>query len=552
MPHLIRVILRAAARLLPLAVVAMTIGACSGGSSGGSVSPPPPANPPPPVSPPPPPVAADQAQTTEGVVQGSIEANGSLKVFRGVRYAAPPTGDLRFKPPQPPEAFSGVRDATQFGSVCAQPSQAGATGSEDCLFLNVWAHTGTVRPVIVFLHGGGANGAGGNSSTIDGENLALGGEVVVVTMNRRLGALGYLAIDELVAESPQQTAGNYGIQDVIAALEWLQDNIAAFNGDPNRIMLAGQSAGGGVACGVLSSPSTMGLINSAALMSPGCPSFGVLNAQVGVPTNSQFVVDEHREVVTYFGCDASGDVLGCLRGLSAEDIVLAEEQLDAGFGNIIDGVVITANADDALANSTAGDIPLIVGSTANEMSNILGQNFVADDAEYQLVLELVFDQPLADDLYALYPTASYASANDAALTLFGDLLFNCTAERLADSAQAGAPSYLYHFARGFDNGNSAGIGAFHTIDVTHLFGTFDVWGYTPDSQANDLSIAMQNAWAGLVYSPTSVPPYQASGSSAWPAYLTASKQYVEFGETPTTRATYREGRCPSLMALFPN
>jgi para-nitrobenzyl esterase len=505
------------------------------------------------VSPPPPPtLAADEAITTEGIVRGSIEGGGGLKVFRGIRYAAPPVGNGRFSPPQPPQSFTGVRDATQFGSVCLQSSGAGTTGDEDCLFLNIWAHTGTVRPVIVFLHGGGANGAGGNSAVLDGEDLALGAEVVVVTLNRRLGTLGYLAIDELIAENARQTAGNYAIQDALAALVWLRDNIAAFNGDPNRIMLAGQSSGGGVACGVLSSPDALGLINSAALLSPGCSPLPVLDAQVGVPSLGDFVVDEHREVVTHFGCDTSGDVLACLRGLSAEEIVLAEAQLDAGFGTVIDGVVVIGNADEALSSAVAGDIPIIVGSTANEMAKFLGPNAVADDADYRLALELIFEQPLSDDLYALYPTANFTSANDAFHTLFGDLLFNCNADALADAAQTGAPSYLYYFNRGFDNGGSAGQGAFHTIDVTHLFGTFGAWGYTPDSQATDLSTAMRNAWAGLVASPATIPSYLASSASVWPAYLSTTRQYVEYGEIPVARTTYRDGRCPPLFALFPN
>lgn len=553
MTHTIRVMWRYAARFVPVAIMALVVSSCGGGgggSGGGTISPPPPVVPPPP--PPPPPLAADEAMTAEGIVRGSIEGQGSLKVFRGIRYASPPVGSGRFSPPQPPQSFTGVRDATQFGSVCPQSAGAGSTGDEDCLFLNIWAHTGTVRPVIVFLHGGGANGAGGSSAVLDGENLALGAEVVVVTVNRRLGTLGYLAIDELVAESSRQTAGNYAIQDVIAALEWLRDNIAAFNGDPNRIMLAGQSSGGSVACGVLSSPDAMGLINSAALHSPGCSPLPVLNAQVGVSNTGAFVVDEHREVVTYFGCDTAGDVLTCLRSLSAEEIVLAQEQLDAGFGNVIDGVVIVGNAAEALSSAVAGDIPIIVGSTADEMAKFLGPNAVADDAEYRLMLDLIFEKPLSDDLYALYPSANFASANDALHTLFGDLLFNCNADRLADSAQTGAPSYLFHFNRGFDNGSSAGQGAFHTIDVTHLFGTFDVWGYAPDSQATNLSTAMRNAWAGLVSSPATTPSYLASSPSVWPAYLSTTRQYVEYGETPIARTTYRDGRCPALFALFPN
>jgi para-nitrobenzyl esterase len=555
MNHATSVLRRIAARFAAVATIVLVIVGCGSSSSGSppapTVPPPPVGGPPPPVSPPPPPtLGADEAQTTEGVVRGSILPGGGLRAFRGIRFAAPPVGDLRFSPPQPPPRFTGVRDATQFGDVCIQIAGPGTTGSEDCLFLNIWSHTDTVRPVIVFLHGGGANGAGGNSAVLDGEDLAREAEVVVVTLNRRLGALGYLAVDELVAESDNDTAGNYAIQDTIAALQWLRANIAAFNGDPNRIMLAGQSAGGGVTCGVLSSPATRGLINSAALMSPACPPFPVLSADVGIATTRPFIVDEHREVLEFFSCDTTGDAMACLRALPAEDIVLAEEFLEADFGNIIDGVVITADRLDAVATGVAGDIPLIAGSTADEMAKIFGTNFVADDAEYREFLEAVFEPPLSDELYALYPTADFATANDAVSTLIGDILFNCPAEWLVSSAQTGAPAYLYEFGRGFDNGGSADQGAFHTIDVTHLFGTFSAWGYAPDSQAISLSTAMRVAWAGLVNSPANVPQYNVGGASPWPAYTTATPQYVRYGETPTTRTSYRNGKCEPLAATL--
>ena len=523
-------------------VACLLIAGCGGG--GGD------STPPPVITPPPPQLAADEAQTTEGVIRGTID--GDLKIFRGVRYADLPTGALRFSPPAPPESFSGTRDAKNTDIACIQPSGPGTiTGTEDCLVLNIWAHNDNVtRPVIVFHHGGGANGVSGNGATVDGATLAREGDVTVVTVNRRLGALGYLAIDELIADSPLATAGNFAILDAIAALEWLQDNIAAFNGDPAKIMLAGQSAGGAVVCGVLSSPRAMGLFNSAALQSAGCRSISVLNAAVGVPTDREYAATAHRELVAYLGCDVSGDVLACLRNLPASDIVLAQEELDIDFGTVIDGIVVANQPKESLAAEVAGNVPVIIGSNADEATNIFGPTPVADDAEYRATLDFIFDKPLSDDLYAMYPTADFGSASEAFLTLFSDTLFNCIAETLADSAENGAPVYFYNFARGFDNGRSAGLGAFHTIDVAHLFGSFDVWGYTPDAQALDLSAAMRNAWVGLASDPTAPPPYLPAGASAWPAYFGTNKQIVQFGDVIDIATEHRAGRCPALLTLF--
>ena len=530
-----------------MAILTASFLAGCGGSSGGGVSPPPP--PPPPPSPPPP-LAADEARTAQGVIQGTID--GSLRVFRGVRYAAPPTGDRRFKAPAPPESFSGSRDTTQFGAVCAQPMAPDtATGNEDCLFLNIWSHDDDViRPVVVFNHGGGANGVGGSGATVDGATFALEGDVIIVTLNRRLGVLGHLAIDELIQESPRSTAGNYATLDVIAALEWLNENIVAFNGDPDRIMLAGQSAGGAISCSVLSSPDAVGLFNSAALQSPGCRQWQVLNDQVGVPTDEEYAVIEHRELVAFFGCDTSADVLACLRDVPAEDLVLAQDQLFADFGIVVDGVVVADTARNSLANEVAGGVPVIIGSNADEAANIFGPNPVADDAEYRQALDFFFEPPLSDELYALYPTANYTSASEAFLTLFSDLLFNCVSEELASSAEGGAPAYFYHLTRGFDNGGSAGLGAFHTIDVAYLFGSFDVWGYTPDAQALDISAAMRKAWVGLVSDPAAAPPYLPAGSSSWPAYAEANQQIVQFGDIIEIANEHRAGRCPALITLL--
>ncbi|MGV6808002.1 MAG: carboxylesterase family protein, partial [bacterium] len=203
-------------------------------------------------------ILTDTVTTSEGTLKG-LNEQFDLVVFRGVPYAAPPTGNRRFKAPEPPLAYSGTLDATHFSDVCLQQSGASVTGSEDCLYLNIWAHRDDeIKPVFVFLHGGGGGGVGGDMAATRGNALAHNADTIVVTLNRRMGILGSLAIQELVDESPRSTAGNYSVLDVIAALKWLKANVAEFNGDPNRIMLAGESAGGLLMCHILASPDAAG------------------------------------------------------------------------------------------------------------------------------------------------------------------------------------------------------------------------------------------------------------------------------------------------------
>ena len=497
---------------------------------------------------------SDQVTTSQGTLQGVIE--GDLSVFRGVAYAAAPVGDLRFRAPQSPPAFSGVADASTFAPVCIQPSNSGPVGEEDCLYLNIWAHNdASVRPVIVFLHGGNGGGVGGNLPTTEGSSFADHGDAVVVTLNRRLAVMGHLALDELIQENPRTTAGNYGVLDVIAALQWLQDNIAAFNGDPNRLLLAGESAGARVICHIVAAPEAAGLFQSAAIQSGPCGQRMVLTSQVNETSRFAPSVDLHRPLLVETGCDNAADVVACLRGISAAEIVAAADRVPpAGtstdpFGPTIDGVVVQSDPYEALANEVVGNIPIIVGSNQDEANNVFGGANIPDDPAYRAFLTATFPDPVDDQLYALYPTADYASAKNAFLTLLSDLVFNCVAEELARSAQGSAPSFLYLLSRGFDNGPSAGLGAAHAIDVPYLFETFDVFGYTPDAQALAISAAMQGAWIGLAAAPNVAPPFLPQGASNWPVFDSDNIQIVEFGDTIASVAGHRAGRCSLLGSV---
>ena len=527
---------------LVASIAMICLGAC-GGSGGGGVTPPPPL------------LAADEVRTTEGVYKGSLE--GDLLVFRGLRYAAPPVGNLRFKAPAAPASFAGTSDARSFGPNCFQPAGGGSAGVEDCLFLNIWSHNdNTVRPVLVFLHGGGSNNIGGNLVTSDGAILAENGDIIVATMNRRLHVFGALALDELIQESPRNTAGNYAVQDVQAAMQWLRDNVDEFNGDPNRIMLVGESSGGALLCFVLSSPDTAGLISAAVIQSGGCGVRIRLDDSIPIDTPFDTALNLHRPVLAAAGCDLAADPLQCLRDLPAAEVLAAAQSVDlvdgvrGTFGMIVDGVVVTSDPHISLTNETAGAIPVIVGSTDNEGGGGTSGPPPADDAEYRTRLNLIFDSPRDDEIYAVYPTAAFASVADAWRIFWGDWRFNCVAEELARSASGNTPAYLYNFSRGFSTGFRAGQGAVHAIDVPFLFETYDVYGHTPDADDAAVTDAMQNAWTGLAGDPTAAPPYLPSGASSWPAFDINNIQIVNFNAPMTIDTVHREGRCVLLRDII--
>ncbi len=529
------------------ALLLVFLAACGGGGGGGGdpvIQPPPP-----------PPLAADEVQTTEGVYKGSIE--GDLVVFRGIRFAAAPTGNLRFKAPAAPAAFSGTRDATSFGAKCLQPGGGGPIGEEDCLFLNVWSHNDdTQRPVLVFLHPGGANGVAGDMPAIDGAKLAANGDIIVVTLNRRLAVFGGLALDELILESPRSTAGNYMVLDTIAALEWVRDNIAEFDGDPNRIVLAGESAGAGLLCHMMATPELSGLISAAVIQSAPCGIRVRLDESIAIETPFDTALNMQRPLVANAGCDTAADILACLRNLPALDLLAAGEATETGaqrrglFGPIVDGVVVTTDPHSALIAETAGNIPLIVGATANEGGGGFSGPPPVDDADYRARLAAIFSAPRDDEIYAVYPTADFASAAEAWVTFWGDWIFNCVAEELARSGSSNAPSYLYEFSRGVSSGSRAGLGAVHAIDLEFLFETHDVFGHTPDADDELVTDAMQNAWTGIAADPTAAPPYLPSGASSWPAFDAGNVQFVNFDAATTIETVHRAGRCASLRTII--
>ena len=330
-----------------------------------------------------------QVKTHSGIVEGLPAWNQAVTVFRGIPYAAPPVGDLRWKAPQPVEPWEGVRQCFQFGNICYQERRASEGGgdiignefycvdwprSEDCLYLNVWTPAKSPEeklPVGVYLHGGGYAQGYGHLNCYDGEGFAKRG-CVIVTLNHRLGIFGYLAHPELTAESEYCASGNYGVLDLIAALRWVRDNIAAFGGDPDRVTVFGQSGGGMKVTTMIASPLAKGLIHGAIMQSSG----GLERTRGGMTTT----LDKAEE--------AGADILKAMGYASLEEARQAtQEELLEGvmeykkhhpevdpmmmFCPITDGYVFPESWNDLFASGRYPDLPTMIGCTADEMERKL-------------------------------------------------------------------------------------------------------------------------------------------------------------------------------------
>ncbi|WP_217162049.1 carboxylesterase/lipase family protein [Streptomyces sp. AC512_CC834] len=322
------------------------------------------------------------ADTEAGRVEGVVCRDQIVTVFRGIPYAAPPVGDLRWRPPQPPPAWEGTRRADRFGPMCPQPpTDAAATGvdvpmSEDCLNLNIWtgaAHRAERRPVLVWIYGGGFREGTGANPRYDGENLARGG-LVVVTFNYRLGALGFLATPELSDESGHRSSGNYGLLDCVAALRWVRDNIAHFGGDPDRVTVAGQSAGAGLVNFLAMSPLAKGLFRRAIAQSHARhardPELRYLSTSYRMRAGAENAGDRYARE---HGASTAHD----LRSLHWRKLIDGRNPVDTSvdtggsaspplFRPVLDGWALPAGYDETYAKGSQNDVDYLTGNNLDE------------------------------------------------------------------------------------------------------------------------------------------------------------------------------------------
>ncbi len=470
------------------------------------------------------------AATAAGKLEGRIE-NG-LHVFRGIPYAAAPVGDLRWKAPQPAPAWEGVRHAVDFGPACIQPSNRvqsiyaqdiGET-SEDCLSLNVWSPSDAMNaPVFVWIHGGALRTGSSKEPFYDGAGLAAQG-AVVVSINYRLGVLGYLAHPELSAESPDGVSGNYGLLDQIAALHWVRDNIAAFGGDAGNVTIAGESAGALSVMYLLAARPAHGLFHKAILQSAYMISTPALKESV----HGEFAAEQ---VGTFIAGKLQAENLAALRAMGGQAVTDAAAL--AGFAPwaAIDGVLFDKQLVETFERGEQAPVPVLVGFNSGEIRSLtfLVPPEPPASADYEATIRKNY-LDLADEYLRLYPAGDvkeslYANARDA--------LYGWTSERIARHQTAiGQPAFLYYFDHGYPAADEAGLHGFHASEIPYVFGSFDRspprWPKNPDTpEEHAFSAAVSSYWTG--FARDGVPA--AANQPAWPAYG-ADANYMHFAATP--------------------
>ncbi|WP_129643099.1 carboxylesterase/lipase family protein [Peristeroidobacter agariperforans] len=488
------------------------------------------------------PAAADQdpvVRAPAGTVKGVAE--GAVNVFKGMPYAQPPVGVARWKPPVEMPAWDGVRDATRFGAACIQPKARSGSiyawdlgeVSEDCLFLNVWAKQGVSKaPVMVWIHGGALTTGSGGEPMYDGTKFAERG-VVVVSINYRLGVLGYLAHPLLSAESNGNISGNYGLLDQIEALRWVKRNIAAFGGDPSNVTIAGESAGGLSVMYLMASPPARGLFHKAIAQSAYMISTPELK-------QARFGEQPAEAIGARIAAPLGANDLASLRAVDPQKLINVAAQ--AGYFPLgtIDGRVLPRQLVDVFDRGEQAPVPIIAGFNSGEIRSL---RFLAPPAPrngkaYQLQIRDRYAD-LADEFLRLYPSATL---EESILATTRDALYGWTAERLVRKQTAlGQPAFLYLFDHGYPAAEQAGLHAFHAAELPYVFGTASrtppLWPKVPSTPTETkLSDAMLDYWASFIR--TTEP--NAESHAPWPAYG-STRAYLTFAAEPQSATRLMPG-----------
>jgi len=487
---------------------------------------------------------ADPVRVEQGLLAGTSGSSADVRVYRGIPFAAPPTGDLRWKAPQPPVAWQGTRQAIEFSNACWQTQYPAAAAiyqaklpplSEDCLYLNVWTSAKSAKdrlPVMVWIHGGGFTRGFAGTKSYDGEILARKG-AVIITINYRLGIFGFFAHPELSAESGHHASGNYALLDQIAALQWVQKNIAAFGGDPGRVTIFGESAGSWAVNALMASPLTKGLFQRAIGESGG--SFSAMKTLADAEKEGEKLAASLASAPAATNSEAGKtaapqDALKSLRTKPAEELLKAVE-LET-VRPLVDGWVLPQDIATIFAQGRQNDVPLIVGYNADEGTTLAPQGAYLNAMMFVGGIHQRYGAS-ADQMLKIYPAASDEQAVSSFYSAYRDQVFGWEMRAWARLATKTGhqPAYLYYFSRRPPGPQSAKLRAFHASEIAYVFGNF-VWPFPWEDTDKKLSDAITSYWVN--FAATGNPN---GGSLArWPAYNLKNDQAMEFGDQIAVRS----------------
>ena len=505
--------------------------------------------------------AAVHVRVKNGTLGGIASAATGVRSYKGVPYAAPPTGDRRWKAPQPVSNWTGVQPATTFGPRCMQQPLFSdmvfrSNGmSEDCLYLNVWTPvTSTTRrlPVLVYFYGGGYAAGDGSEPRYDGESMARKG-IVALTVNYRLGVFGFLAHPELTKESPHHASGNYELLDQIAALQWVHDNIAAFGGDPARVTIAGESAGSISVNAIMASPLSRGLLAGA---------IGESGAMIN-PTLPPVPLAEAEETGAKFAQSTGAASLAALRAMAAETLLTSGGTVGK-FPSTIDGYALPRAPVAIFEAGEQANVPLLLGSNSaeGEAWHVLGQDPPTQDS-YRVALTRLFGDR-ADQALSLYPGATtteiYASARELASDRF--IAYSTWKWFDTHSRTSSAPTFYYFYAHPRPAGPSSGrgatapppalppppAGASHSAEIEYAMGNLDgttAYAWTDDDRK--VSATFSAYFANFIKTGNPNGP----GLPPWPAAKSgATVQRMRIGVESHVESDARRARYLFLDSIY--
>jgi para-nitrobenzyl esterase len=481
---------------------------------------------------------------------GSLDRKNNVVSFKGIRYAQAPEGDLRWAPPVPYVEKNKEVLALRYREECVQLPLVSilniASGSEDCLFLNIWRPaevTRKKRAVMVFIHGG-AQVIGSSAQNVGSENLYDGtklsevGDVLVVTLNYRLGALGFLASSGLSAESKTGTSGNYGLLDQIEALKWINQNISAFGGDPENVTIFGESAGGANVLALIASPEAKGLFHKAI-------------TQSGVLYDTELAEAETKgdEFFRSLGCDP-GD-MDCARKLSAGRMARAMPLNRDGtmpVGPVIDGHVLTEHVLETFGKGEQNQVPLMIGTNEHEMSLLLpifldGSWSISEERFKKLIVDTL-GQKAFEKIKKEYSIEKYKTYRQALMALLADHHFHLPAQQIVDaigkSQDSGVWQYVFYHESAL--GQWTGLDAGHALELPLLFGTLK---YTWNDKDHKVSQLLMKTWTN--FAKTGNPNSKGEGQIYWPEATDNKVMYIS--HEPRVDEHFRSKQCDKLLKI---